>query len=82
MKNSVNPDLMSYQLYFTSFGGSVWGDGVIGGSAFTQGVSVNKTCAAGGLAIVVTSAIFGRIFAQQAVSTGNYADTLTITITP
>jgi spore coat protein U-like protein len=82
MKNSANADLMSYQLYFTSYGGTVWGDGVTGGSAFTQNVSVNKTCAAGGQAIVVGSAIFGSVFAQQAVSAGNYADTLTISITP
>lgn len=82
MKNSVNADLMSYQLYFTSFGGTVWGDGVIGGSPFNQGVSINRTCAAGGDAVAVGSAIFGRVFAQQAVSAGSYADTLTITITP
>ena len=82
MKNSANTDLMSYQLYFTSFGGTVWGDGVIGGSKFTQSVSVTRTCAAGGQAVVVGSAIFGRIFAQQAVGAGNYSDTVTITITP
>ncbi len=82
MKNASNADLMSYQLYSTSFGGTVWGDGAIGGSAFSQGVSIARTCAAGGQAVAVTSAIFGRIFAQQAVSAGNYADTLTITITP
>ena len=82
MKNGVNADLMSYQLYFTSFGGTVWGDGVIGGSPFNQAVSINSTCAAGGQAVAVGSAIFGRIFAQQAVSTGSYADTLTISITP
>ena len=82
MKNSANADLMSYQLYFTSFGGTVWGDGVIGGSSFNQGVSINKTCAAGGNVVAVGSAIFGRIFAQQAVSAGTYADTLTISITP
>jgi spore coat protein U-like protein len=73
---------MSYQLYFTSFGGTVWGDGVVGGSKFAQNVSVSRTCAAGGQAIVAGSAIFGRIFAQQAVSAGNYSDTVTITITP
>ena len=82
MKNGANPDLMSYQLYFTSFGGTVWGDGVSGGSQFTQAVSVSRTCAAGGQAIVVGSAIFGRIFAQQPVSAGSYGDTVTITITP
>jgi spore coat protein U-like protein len=82
MKNSVNADLMGYQLYFTSFGGTVWGDGVIGGSPFSQGVSIATRCAVGQQAVAVGSAIFGRIFAQQAVSAGNYADTLTISITP
>lgn len=82
MKNTANSDLMSYQLYISSFGGTIWGNGVNGGSAFTQNVSVNKTCAAGGQSIVAGSAIFGSIFAQQAVSAGNYSDTLTISITP
>jgi len=82
MKNSLNADLMSYQLYITSYGGTVWGDGVIGGSPFTQGVSINSTCGPGGQVVAVGSSIFGRIFAQQAVSAGNYADTLTINITP
>jgi spore coat protein U-like protein len=81
MKNSSNADLMSYQLYITSFGGTIWGNGVNGGSTFTQGVTINKTCPAG-QTITVGSAIFGRIFAQQAVSAGNYSDTLTISITP
>ena len=81
MKNSANSDLMSYQLYFTSFGGTVWGDGVIGGSTWTEAISTNLKCP-GTVAFTVGSAIFGRIFAQQAVSAGSYADTLTITITP
>jgi len=82
MKNTANADLMNYQLYISSFGGTVWGNGVSGGSAFTQNVSVSNTCAAGGQSIVVGSAIFGSIFAQQAVSAGNYSDTVTISITP
>lgn len=82
MKNSGNADLMNYQLYFNSFGGTVWGDGVIGGSPFNQSVSITRSCSSGVQAVPVTSAIFGRIFAQQAVSAGSYADSLTITITP
>lgn len=82
MKNLANSDLMSYQLYITSFGGTVWGDGVIGGSKFTQGVSIATRCAVGQQVVVLTSAVFGRIFAQQPVSAGSYGDTLTITITP
>jgi spore coat protein U-like protein len=72
MKNSLNGDLLSYQLYFTSFGGTVWGDGVSGGSVFTQTVSVSRSCNAQNT-IPVGSAIFGRIFVLQPVS---------ITITP
>lgn len=82
MKNSLTADLMNYQLYSTSYGGAIWGDGVIGGSPFTQSVSVSRNCAAGAETVAVGSAIFGRIFAQQAVSAGSYADTLTIDITP
>jgi spore coat protein U-like protein len=81
MKNTGNADLMSYQLYINSFGGTIWGDGVSGGSAFTQNVSIGTLCAAQ-QAVVVGSAIFGRIFAQQAVSAGSYVDTLTISINP
>lgn len=81
MKNSANTDLMSYQLYITSFGGTIWGDGINGGSPLTQNVAITKTCPTG-QSIVAGSAIFGSIFAQQAVSAGTYSDTLTISITP
>ncbi len=81
MKNTANADLMSYQLYFNSFGGTVWGDGVIGGSTWTQAISTNSNCPST-VSFTVGSAIFGRIFPQQPVSAGSYTDTLTITITP
>jgi spore coat protein U-like protein len=81
MKNSANADLMTYQLYSGSFGATVWGDGVTGGSAWTQAINVNNNCP-NLSAIPVGSAIFGRIFPQQAVSAGSYGDTVTITITP
>ena len=81
MKNSGNADRMSYQLYSGSFGGTVWGDGVIGGSAWVQAINVTINCPT--LTVIpVGSAIFGRIFPQQAVSAGSYGDTVTITITP
>src|SRR3954467_14679004 len=81
MKNSSNGDVMPYQLYSGSFGGTIWGDGVIGGSAWAQAITTNSNCPF--LAsIPVSSAIFGRIFPQQAVSAGNYGDTVTITILP
>lgn len=81
MKNGGNADRMNYQLYSGSFGGTVWGDGVIGGSPWVQAINANSNCP-GVSAIPVGSAIFGRIFPQQAVSAGSYGDTVTITITP
>jgi spore coat protein U-like protein len=81
MKNSLNADLMSYQLYMNSFGGVVWGDGIIGGSPFNQAIAISTRCA-GQQSVAVGSAIFGRIFAQQPVSAGTYRDTLTISIMP
>jgi spore coat protein U-like protein len=72
---------MSYQLYLSSFGGTVWGDGVSGGSTWSQAISTNSNCP-GTVPFVIGSAVFGRIFAQQPVSAGTYGDTLTITITP
>jgi spore coat protein U-like protein len=81
MKNSANGDVMTYQLYFGSFGGTVWGDGVIGGSAWAEAITNTRNCPSL-TAIPVGSAIFGRIFPQQAVSAGNYGDTVTITILP
>jgi spore coat protein U-like protein len=83
MKNMANSDVMSYQLYSGSFGGTVWGDGVSGGSAFTQTVSVTPTCASGTRQnIVLGSSIFGQVSALQSVSAGNYTDQVTITVTP
>ena len=81
MKNSGNADLMTYQLYFSSFGATVWGDGVIGGSVWTEPLSTNTNCP-GATVFLVSSAIFGRIFPLQAVSAGSYGDSVTITITP
>ncbi len=82
MKNTGNTDLMTYQLYSGSFGGTVWGDGVTGGSQFSQAVTVVTKCANGTQSIPVASAIFGQVTALQSVSAGTYADHLTITITP
>ena len=81
MKNGANADLMSYQLYYTSFGGTVWGDGVLGGSVFTQSVTTNRGCG-NPQVVTISSPIYGRIFAQQPVSAGGYTDTLTITVSP
>ncbi len=81
MKNTVNADRMTYQLYSGSFGGTIWGDGVIGGSVVTQAISTNTNCP-GSTVFTVNSAIFGRIAPQQAVSAGTYSDSLTISILP
>jgi hypothetical protein len=37
---------MNYQLYFRSFGGTIWGNGVGGGSVLTQAISTNNNCPA------------------------------------
>lgn len=81
MKNTVNTDRMTYQLYMGSFGGTIWGDGVIGGSVWAQAVSTNSNCPST-QSFTIGSAIFGRILAQQAVSAGIYNDSLTISILP
>jgi spore coat protein U-like protein len=81
MKNGVNTDRMTYQLYSGSFGGTVWGDGAIGGTLFSQAINVTTNCPTR-TTVPLSSAVFGRIFAQQAVSAGSYADTVTITVNP
>lgn len=81
MKNSANSDRMNYQLYYGSFGGTLWGDGTTG-STYTLNVTANTRCAVGWQTFTVGSAIFGVIPMQQAVSAGTYADTVTISITP
>jgi spore coat protein U-like protein len=83
MKNTANADLMGYQLYSGSFGGTLWGDGVTGGSKFSQAVSIVPTCASGSRqSVVIGSSIFGQVPALQSVSAGSYSDQITITITP
>jgi len=81
MKNSANTDRMNYQLYFGSFGGTISGNGVGGGSVLTQAISTNNNCPASTV-INIGSPIFGRIAPQQPVSAGTYGDSLTIDILP
>ena len=83
MKNGANSDLMTYQLYTDSFGGTVWGDGVTGGSVSSIPITVTTNCPT---QTTITSptglTVFGRIFPLQPVSAGTYGDTVTITVTP
>lgn len=83
MKNGANADLMTYQLYSGSFGGTVWGDGIIGGSVSSIPITVTTNCPT---QTAITSptglTVFGRIFPLQPVSAGTYGDTVTITVTP
>jgi spore coat protein U-like protein len=81
MKNSANADLMTYQLYSSSFGGTIWGDGVVGGSVFTQSVTTNANCIHPDV-FTIGSPIYGRILPLQPVSQGSYSDTLIITVAP
>ena len=83
MKNSANTDRMSYQLYTDSFGGTVWGDGVIGGSVSSIPITVTTNCPTQTTITAPTGlTVFGRIFPLQPVSAGTYGDTVTITVTP
>jgi spore coat protein U-like protein len=72
---------MNYQLYWGSYGGTLWGDGTTG-STFTQNVTANTKCTSGTQVFTVGSLIYGVIPMQQPVSAGTYGDTLTISITP
>lgn len=80
MKNGANADLMSYSLSTASFGGAVWGDGVNGGSVFTQNLTVSTRCVNGN--DTLTPTIFGQIPALQSVSAGSYTDSVTMTVNP
>ena len=81
LRNAADGTLMNYQLYFGSFGGTVWGDGLSGGSLYSEVVTVNRPCAKPA-AIPLTSPIFGRVFQLQPVTPGTYTDSLTITVNP
>ena len=60
---------LSYNLYTDATYTSVWGDGTAGSGVVNgSGLSANHT-------------VYGRIPARQNVPVGNYADTITVTIT-
>lgn len=82
MRNTRNADLMDYQIYLDSFGGTVWGDGVVGGVPKVQMISVTTPCVSGKQSVTASPTLFGQVFPLQAVSVGDYADTLTISIMP
>jgi spore coat protein U-like protein len=63
-------DVLAYNLYADAARTVVWGDGTSGS------VTVPGVTSAG----LVTTSIYGRIFALQSVSAGNYSDTLIVTI--
>jgi spore coat protein U-like protein len=65
------PDNLNYNLYTNASFSTIWGDG--GGSSSTQTGFVSK-------ASPWNATIYGRIPALQNVSTGNYGDTITVTI--
>lgn len=81
LRNAADGTLMNYQLYYGSFGGTVWGDGLSGGSLYNEVVTVNRPCNKPA-AIPLTSPIFGRVFQLQPVTPGTYTDSLTITVNP
>ena len=68
MKHATEVDTLDYTLS-NSLAGSTWGN--------SAGTGVAGT----GLGLAVPTVIYGSIAANQAVTAGNYSDTLTMTVT-
>jgi spore coat protein U-like protein len=71
MKHTTGTDLLDYELYSDSAGGTVWpsaGDGV-----FTALASTDPN-------VAMTLTIYGRIAANQNVEAGDYVDTVVATV--
>jgi spore coat protein U-like protein len=70
LKNTVEADVVNYQLYSTSDYGTVWGDEI--------GDDTVDSASATGADEVYT--VYGQILTHQNVSAGSYVDTITATI--
>ena len=74
MRRTSGTDRLDYNLYTSSSMSTVWGNGSAGTSTvLLRRVSSRRP---------VVTTIYGRIPPGQNVSVGNYAETLTVTITP
>lgn len=71
-------DILSYNLFNTAARTQVWGNGTQGSALVSGSLLVNP----GSLSVVeAVHPIYGRIPAQQPANTGNYADTVLVTVT-
>ncbi len=71
-------DILSYNLFSSAARILVWGDGTQGSGLVSGSLLVNP----GSLSVVeAVHPIYGRMLAQQPANTGNYADTVLVTVT-
>jgi len=73
MKHSYLNDMLAYNIFTDISRTIIWGDGSGGSRTVTLKVRKNR---------LETVTFYGRIFASQNVSIGNYSDTITITVLP
>ncbi len=73
MKHSYLNDMLAYNIFTDISRTTIWGDGSGGSRTVTLKVKKNRP---------ETTTLYGRIFASQNVSIGNYSDTITITVLP
>jgi len=65
---------LQYNLYTSAALSNVWGDGTSGSAPVQGSLLINQTNA------VARHPVYGRIFANQNVPAGSYADSITITL--
>jgi spore coat protein U-like protein len=70
---------LNYNLFDTAARARIWGDGSAGTVVISDGFAVGP--GQGNNRREVVYPIYGRIPAQQAVATGNYSDTIVVTLT-
>jgi len=70
---------LNYNLFDTAARARIWGDGSAGTAVISDGFAVGP--GQGNNRREVVYPIYGRIPAQQAVATGNYSDTIVVTLT-
>jgi spore coat protein U-like protein len=70
---------LNYNLFDTAARARIWGDGSAGTALISGGFAVGP--GQGNNRREVVYPIYGRIPAQQAVATGNYSDTIVVTLT-
>jgi spore coat protein U-like protein len=73
------PSTLNYNLFDTAARARIWGDGSAGTVVISDGFAVGP--GQGNNRREVVYPIYGRIPAQQAVDTGNYSDTIVVTLT-